>query len=105
MKESIDEFVNVYYFVLKDRYDEANILSMPSVTASITLDEKTKRIFHNQDSPAPKGLSGLEDRIDEITNANRWTGLQKKKEISECKHKVYLCVDHRNAEKSLLRSL
>ena len=57
VKELVDEFVNIYYFALKDRYDEASILAMPSVTTSITLDEKTKRIFHNQASPAPRGLS------------------------------------------------
>ena len=82
MKELVDEFVNIYYFALKDRYDEANILGLPSVTTSITLDEKTKRVFHNQGSPAPRGLSTLEDKIDEITKANQWTGLQKKKETS-----------------------
>ena len=82
IKELVDEFINIYYFALKDRYDEANILGLPSVTTSITLDEKTKSIFHNQGSPAPRGLSTLEDKIDEITNANQWTGLQKKKETS-----------------------
>jgi predicted metal-dependent hydrolase len=82
VKELVDEFVNIYYFALKDRYDEASILAMPSVTTSITLDEKTKRIFHNQGSPAPRGLSVLEDKIDKITHANQWTGPQKKKEIS-----------------------
>jgi uncharacterized protein DUF6438 len=77
MKELVDEFVNIYYFALKDRYDEATILGSPSVTTSITLDQRTKSIFHNHGSPAPKGLSELEDKIDKITNSNQWTEWKK----------------------------
>jgi hypothetical protein len=74
LNELINEFINIYYFALKDKYGESN-LDAPCVTTSISLDGKNKKIYHCPGSSAQQGLSALEDKIDEVTNSNQWTGL------------------------------
>jgi hypothetical protein len=71
----IDEFINIYYFALKDRYAEDDCAGQQqSVTTSIFLNNKTKTIYHDRGCTAPQGLSFLEDKIDKVTNSKRWTG-------------------------------
>jgi hypothetical protein len=74
-EELVHEFINIYYFALKDRYGESDTSNQPYVATSISMDGKTKRVYHYHRSPAPLGLSVLEDKIDKMTNSNLWTGL------------------------------
>jgi Domain of unknown function (DUF6438) len=47
----------------------------PIVTTSLTTNGRTKRIRHDYGcSGAPPGLHRLEQRIDEVAGASRWTG-------------------------------
>ncbi len=48
---------------------------LPTVTTSVTLDGRTKRIEHYRGcAGAPQTLSRLEERIDEVLNTAQWTG-------------------------------
>ena len=48
---------------------------LPTVTTSVTLDGRTKRIEHYRGcAGAPRALSQLEERIDEVLNTAQWTG-------------------------------
>ena len=48
---------------------------LPTVTTSVRLDGRTKRIEHYRGcSAAPQALSQLEERIDEVLDTGRWTG-------------------------------
>ena len=48
---------------------------LPTVTTSVTLDARTKRIEHYRGcAGAPQALSQLEERIDEVLNTAQWTG-------------------------------
>ena len=48
---------------------------LPTVTTSVTLDGRTKRIEHYRGcAGAPQALSQLEERIDEVLNTAQWTG-------------------------------
>ena len=77
LDQLVNEFINIYYFALKDKYGgESRQSGLPIVTTSILLDKRTKTIVHYTDCiTAPKGLSDLEDKIDSITNSSQWTGL------------------------------
>jgi Domain of unknown function (DUF6438) len=75
IQELIKEFMNLYYFDLEDRYEVPAGSNQPTVTTSIKMGDKSKSIFHMHGSRAPSGLLRLEDKIDKITNSNRWTGL------------------------------
>ena len=78
VNQLVNEFINIYYFALKDRYDtmaDPSASSTHIVTTSILLNGKTKKVFHVQESIAPYGLSVLEDKIDKITNSKQWTGI------------------------------
>jgi hypothetical protein len=75
VKELIDEFINIYYFALKDRYaKDKSTGQQQAVTTSIFLDKKTKTIYNDHCSAAPQALYLLEDKIDNITDSKRWTG-------------------------------
>jgi hypothetical protein len=61
------------YFSLKDSYEEFMATDMPSAFTSLTVDGKTKTVRHyHGDFNAPKELTELEDKIDEIVNSNQW---------------------------------
>ncbi len=75
LNKLINEFINIYYFALKDKYGESDISDVPCVTTSISLDGRNKKIFHCPGSSAHQGLSALQDKIDEVTNSNQWTDL------------------------------
>lgn len=69
IKELVDEFYNVNYFTLKDKYD-APIKDVPTTITSITIEGKTKKVVNYYG--APKKLDELENKIDEITNSKQW---------------------------------
>jgi Domain of unknown function (DUF6438) len=70
----LKEFMNLYYFDLKDRYEQSSGYDRPTVKTSITIRGKTKSVCHVHGSKAPTGLSKLEDKIDKVTNSYQWTG-------------------------------
>ena len=73
VEQLISEFEKVNYDSLKDTYTEKTITDAPSVITSITRNEKTKTVEHyHGDFDAPEELTGLEDKIDEIVNSERW---------------------------------
>jgi hypothetical protein len=48
---------------------------LPTVTTSVTLHRRTKRIEHYRGcAGAPRALSRLEERIDEVLNTAQWIG-------------------------------
>jgi hypothetical protein len=69
------------YFRFDERYVPGSpacgnaATDLPTVTTSVTLGGRTKRIEHYRGcSAAPLSLSRLEDRIDEVLNTGRWVG-------------------------------
>lgn len=73
VKEIISEFEKAKYFSLNDRYMERTITDAETVITSITINGNTKTIEHYRgDFSAPKKLTKLEDRIDEIVNTSQW---------------------------------
>jgi hypothetical protein len=69
------------YFNLDQRYVPGSpacgnaATDLPTVTTSVTLDGRTKRVEHYRGcSAAPQSLSRLEDRIDQVLNTARWIG-------------------------------
>ena len=72
-RELVNEFINIYYFALQDRYtDSLNASSSDMVTTSITMNENSKTVIDDYGSYAPPTLRALEDKIDEITNSKQW---------------------------------
>ena len=69
----VTEFQNIDYFSLDDSYEEFNATDMPSAITSITINGKTKTIRHyHGDLSAPKKLTELENKIDQIVNTDQW---------------------------------
>ncbi|MFC1968631.1 DUF6438 domain-containing protein [Chloroflexota bacterium] len=73
IKQLVSEFQRIDYFSLKDSYEERNATDMPSAFTSLTIDGDKKNVRHyHGDLSAPKELTELENRIDEIVNSNQW---------------------------------
>ena len=73
VRQLLSEFKNIDYFSLNDSYEEFMATDMPSAFTSLTVDGKTKTVRHyHGDFSAPKELTELEDRIDEIVNTDQW---------------------------------
>jgi len=76
IKQLIAEFQKIDYFSLKDSYEERNATDMPSAYTSLTVDGKTKTVRHyHGDFSAPKKLTELENKIDQIGYSDQWTKL------------------------------
>jgi hypothetical protein len=74
-RELVNEFINIYYFALKDKYgDSSSASSVDTVTTSININGRTKTILDDKSSYAPEPLRALEDKIDNVTNSRKWTG-------------------------------
>ena len=74
IEQLISEFERVDYFSLDDSYTERTITDTQTVITSITIDGKVKTIEHYcGDFSAPKKLTELEDKIDEIVDSGQWT--------------------------------
>jgi hypothetical protein len=74
-RELVNEFINIYYFALKDKYgDSSNATSFDTVITSININGRTKTILDDKSSYAPEPLRALEDKIDNVTNSRQWTG-------------------------------
>lgn len=69
----ITEFEKADYSSLKDSYTAFGKSDMPSVNTSISMGYMTKSVKHyHGDSSAPKQLTDLENKIDEIVNTAQW---------------------------------
>jgi (2Fe-2S) ferredoxin len=67
------EFEKSDYFSLKDSYTGFGKSDMPSANTSISLGGQTKAIKHyHGDLTAPKQLTELENKIDELVNSTQW---------------------------------
>jgi hypothetical protein len=67
VRELVAEFDKIRYFSLKDDYSSYDMSDASSATTSITLGAKRKSTFHyHGDMSAPKELSDLESKIDEL---------------------------------------
>ena len=76
IKQLILEFHKIGYFSLKNSYEDRNATDMPSAFTSLTIDGKTKTVRHyHGDFSAPKKLTELENKIDQIVNPDQWTKL------------------------------
>ena len=73
VEQLISEFEKADYFSLNNNYTKRTITDAETVITSITIDGKIKTIEHYRgDFSAPKKLTELEDRIDEIINSAQW---------------------------------
>jgi hypothetical protein len=69
----VSEFNKINYFSLNDSYITMTITDQANVITSITLNGKTKTIKHYLgDLNAPKQLTDLENKIDQIVNSDQW---------------------------------
>lgn len=73
VRQLLSEFKKIDYFSLNDSYEEFMGTDMPSAFTSLTVDGNTKAVRHyHGDFSAPKELTELEDKIDEIINTDQW---------------------------------
>ena len=78
LKQLIAEFDRVKFFSLDDDYSETRLLcptDHPSAFTSIRINGKSKTINHYlgcREPKVPKGLTELENKIDEIVNTAQW---------------------------------
>jgi hypothetical protein len=71
IQQLIDELQRVYFFTLKDHFNNRK-RDDGLVTVSISLDDKSKQVTHPIGSTVPRGLAELETRIDEISESKKW---------------------------------
>ena len=71
INQLMSEFRKIDFFALSDNYTAGSSIDFPTVIISITIDGKEKSVTHyHGDTSAPKQLTTLENRIDEILNIN-----------------------------------
>jgi hypothetical protein len=69
VNQLISEFQKIDFFALSDNYTAGSNTAFPTVITSITIDGKKKTVTHyHGDTSAPKQLTTLENKIDEILN-------------------------------------
>ncbi|MBA3874106.1 MAG: hypothetical protein H0X30_33650 [Anaerolineae bacterium] len=74
----VKAFETAGYFDWKEAYDTQMVTDLPSTITSVTQAGKTHRITHYAgDNTAPQALSFLELWIDDMTNSQLWTGVQR----------------------------
>ena len=78
LKQLMAEFDRVKFFSLEDDYSETRLscpTDQPSAITSIRINGKSKTINHYLgclEPKVPKGLTELENKIDEIVNTAQW---------------------------------
>ena len=70
----IDEFIDIYFFALKDKYEICQKENVPIVVVSVSWKNKFKQIVHDRDCKIPTELIEFEHMIEKITELNQWTG-------------------------------
>lgn len=73
----LTEFKNLGFFTIQDVYYVDVNAGRPFTTISISIpgsdgQMKTKILSHYQDEDVPKELIKIEDKIDEVTNSEKW---------------------------------
>lgn len=69
----LQAFEEAAYFTLNDSYSGFGKSDMPSAITSISIGDNTKSVKHYLgDSSAPKKLTDLENKIDELVNSVQW---------------------------------
>ena len=79
VKELVNQFYNLSYFDLEDRYDQIEITDQPTVETTINLNGTFKSVYDylgTSYSPELQKLRHLENMIDELTNSSQWVGAQ-----------------------------
>lgn len=71
----INDFIDIYYFALKERYEARDNSASSAVTTSFRLEKKSKSVYHELGSQEANQLTELENKIDKITNSSQWTGI------------------------------
>lgn len=72
IKQLISDFQEIDFFALSDNYIAGATTDLPTVITSITINGEKKTVNHYQgDTSAPKQLTTLENRIDEILNTDQ----------------------------------
>ena len=78
IKQLIEEFKKADFFNLEDNYTSENCATdNPTVRTTLFINGKTKKIEHDTGCEAPKELTALEDKIDEIVGSEKWVGEKK----------------------------
>ena len=81
LRKLIARFEQIKFFALKDRYEtlldgcQSEVTDHPSAITSITVDGKSKSVWHYFGCSGPEGLaelSKLEQLIDETVNSDQW---------------------------------
>ncbi len=78
LKELIAEFKKVDFFALDDNYTSEDCATdNPTVSTTLFMNDKVKKIEHDLGCKAPQELTDLEDKIDEIVGTKKWIGDKK----------------------------
>lgn len=78
IKQLIAEFKKAKFFDLKDNYTtEECSTDTPTVRTTLFINDKVKKIEHSLGCEAPKELTDLENKIDEIVGTKKWIGEKK----------------------------
>ncbi len=73
VSQIISEFNKINYYSLNDTYTQFTITDQSNVITSITTRGKSKTIKHYLgDLGAPRELTALEDKVDEIVGSSQW---------------------------------
>ncbi len=78
-QQLVNQFHNLGYFNLKDRYDDVEITDQPTVETSISIDGTVKSVQNYLGTiklPELEKLRQLENMIDGVANSSQWVGLQ-----------------------------
>lgn len=86
VKQLVEEFKKAKFFDLKDNYTSIECATdNPTVRTTLFINGKVKKIEHDTGCKAPKELTVLEDKIDEIVGTEKWIGKGEKSKSSEDK--------------------
>ncbi len=78
IKQLIQLFKKAKFFELKDNYITENCATdNQTVSTTLLINSKVKKIEHNLGCQAPEELTNLEDKIDEIVGTKKWIGKKK----------------------------
>jgi len=74
VRSLVEEIERSGFFSLNDAYTQVSITDAPSAVVYVAADGRKKQVSHYLgDFKAPKALETLENRIDEVSGASRWT--------------------------------
>ena len=74
-RQLLAEFEQTGYFSFKEQYETVTFTDAPLAITSVMVEGRTKRVRHYLgDATAPRELSALENRVDEVAGAAEWVG-------------------------------